>query len=306
MSSSRPILSLFRLSRPAFLLGGIGQYALGVGIARYLGHRLDWGAAVLGLVWVLALQLTAHYLNEYYDAPQDNSRERSSQFSGGSGVLGDGEGQLPRQVGMVAAGSVLTVAALVTIWLIRLGALNGGLVVIMALIFLGSIFYSTPPVRLNRSGYGELSTAVLVGYLVPSFGFMLQSGINHRLVLMSTLPLVFLMLALQLAVAFPDYATDLKYQKRNLLVRAGWENGMLLHNTFVLLAFVVLGLAGVTGLPLGIGLPAFIPLPLGLLQIWYMRRIAQGAPPNWRALTLNAMALVGIMTYLFIFAFWSR
>jgi hypothetical protein len=37
-----------------------------------------------------------------------------------------------------------------------------------------------------------------------------------------------------------------------------------------------------------------------------MRRIAQGAAPNWRALTLNAMALVGLMTYLFIFAFWSR
>ena len=42
-------LRLFvQLSRPLFLLGAALLYALGAGIARYLGAELDWGAYLLG------------------------------------------------------------------------------------------------------------------------------------------------------------------------------------------------------------------------------------------------------------------
>ena len=128
----------------------------------------------------------------------------------------------------------------------------------MALIFLGGFFYSTPPVRLTHSGYGELTTSILVGNLVPTFAFLLFGDVMHRLVIMSTLPLTFLVFSMLLVVEFPDYATDLKYGKRNLIVRIGWENAMGLHNTFILLAFVVLGLGGVFGIPRPIVLPALM------------------------------------------------
>jgi 1,4-dihydroxy-2-naphthoate octaprenyltransferase len=65
-------LRLFlQLSRPFFLLGAALLYALGVGIARYLGAEVDWGAYLLGQAWVTVLQLSAHYLNEYFDGPGD-------------------------------------------------------------------------------------------------------------------------------------------------------------------------------------------------------------------------------------------
>jgi hypothetical protein len=37
------VLLFVRLARPLFLLGGVLIYALGAGIARYLGAEIDWG-----------------------------------------------------------------------------------------------------------------------------------------------------------------------------------------------------------------------------------------------------------------------
>ncbi len=303
---NHPLVLFIRLSRPLFLLGGVGMFVLGTGMARYLGHTVDWGIFTSGIFWVLAIHLASHYLNEYFDAPLDALNPGRTPFSGGSGVLGAGEDQLPRNVALVAAFGMFTIAAILTFSLMQAGQLNPAVIILMVLIFLGAFFYSVPPVQLVSSGYGELTTAVLVGALVPALAFALQAAELHRLLPLVTLPLVFLFLAVLMAVSFPDYATDQKYGKRTLLVRAGWENGMLMHNTFILFAFVLLGVAGLLGLPSAIVLPAFLPLPLGVLQVWYMRRIAAGAKPNWRALILNGVALCGTMAYLLTFVFWTR
>ena len=68
----------------------------------------------------------------------------------------------------------------------------------------------------------------------------------------------------------------------------------------------MLGLAVAFGLPLMIALPAFLTFPLGLLQIWQLRRIADGAKPNWTALTLNALVIFAVTAYLLAYSFWTR
>lgn len=301
-----PFRLFIRLSRPFFLLGGIGQYLLGAGIARYLGSTIDWGIFLIGLMWGIAMQLATHYLNEYFDAPMDALNPNRTFFSGGSGVLGEEEGQLPRNVALVAAFGMLTIATFFTIQLVRAGEMSASLGIVMGLIFLGAVFYSVPPVTLSKSGYGELTTAILVGTLAPIMAFLLQVGTMHRLVTFTTLPLTFLLVPVLLAVEFPDYATDLKFGKRNLLLRAGWENAMTIHNTFILFAFVILGTASFLGLPSAIALPAFLAFPSGVLQIWQMRRIAAGAKPNWNALALNAVVTFGMMAYMLVFVYWTR
>jgi 1,4-dihydroxy-2-naphthoate octaprenyltransferase len=176
----------------------------------------------------------------------------------------------------------------------------------MALIFLGAIFYAVPSVRLVFQGYGELVVAILFANLLPAFAFLLQTGELHRLLAMSTFPLTALALAFSLAYELADYAMDIKRGRHTLMVRVGWQRGMVLHNSMILVAFFLLGLALTYGLPFGIGLPAFLPLPLGLLQIWQMRRISDGAKPNWRALRLTALAIFATTAYLLAFAFWTR
>ena len=69
--SFNAIRLFIKLSRPFFLLGAVLVYALGVGIARYLGVTVDWGLYFLGQAWVTTLQLATHYFNEYFDSPAD-------------------------------------------------------------------------------------------------------------------------------------------------------------------------------------------------------------------------------------------
>lgn len=298
-------LQLFiRLARPLFLLGGILLYALGVGIARYLGQEIDWSLYLLGQAWVTILQLSTHFFNEYYNGPEDQDNPNRTPFSGGSGTLGPGK--LTRNTALVAGLACLAVLTSLTVLMMARTNLPAAAYLIMVLAFLGSFFYSAPPVSLERSGYGELTTSMLVAFLVPAFGFILQYGEFHRLLAMSTFPLTVLHLAMLISFEFPDYATDVKHEKRTLLVRLGWQSGMVLHNLLILTAFLLLALAAAFGLPWFIALPAFLPMPLGLLQIWLMRRIADGMKPNWTALTLNALALFAACAYMITFSYWMN
>ena len=298
-------LRLFiRLSRPLFLLGGMLLYALGVGIARYLGTQIDWSLYIIGQIYVTTMQLSTHYLNEYLDFPTDNENPNRTLFSGGSGAVG--EGKLSQETVMWAALTTLTILASLTVVLFNMAPVSPLLVMIVVLAFIGSFFYSVPPIRLAYSGYGELTTSVLVANLVPIFAFVLQTQEIHRLLAMTTFPLTALHLSMMIAFEFPDYLTDIKHEKLTLLVRLGWERGMVVHNILILSGFLLLGLAAMLGLPLAIALPALIPLALGLLQIWQMRRIAAGAKPNWTTLGLTAVVLFGSVAYLLAFTFWTR
>jgi len=298
-------LRLFvRLVRPLFLLGGALMYALGVGVAHYLGVSIDWGTYLLGQAWVTMLQLGAHFLNEFFDAPQDINNPNRTPFTGGSGVVGPGK--LTRRLVLISALACFAVLASLTVLFITLNDLTPLAFFIMVLGFLGAFLYSTPPLRLVSSGYGELTTSILVAFLVPAFGYVLQTGELHRLIAMVGFPLTFLHLSMLVSFEFPDYGTDVKYEKNTLLVRLGWQNGMLIHNFFLLTAFLLFALAYLFGLPTFVVIPSLIPLPLALLQIWQMRRIASGLKPNWTAVTLNGLVIFAATAYLIAFAFWTH
>jgi 1,4-dihydroxy-2-naphthoate octaprenyltransferase len=298
------VILFIRLTRPLFLLGAILLYALGAGITHYLGTILNWGLFWIGLVWVLLLQLSAHYLNEYFDAPYDQDNESRTPFSGGSGALGPG--RLPRRTALIAALTTLTFLASLTVVILARWRIPILSIFIMGLAFLGAFFYSVPPVALEHTGYGELITSFMVAFLLPGYAFSLQTGEFHRLVAMTGFPLVSMHLAMMVSFEFPDYFNDLKHGKHTLLVRLGWQNGILLHNILVLTAFLLVGLALTFGMPVFIALPAFLSLPLVLLQIWQYRRISAGLKPNWTGLTLNGLAMFAAMAYLFAYSFWMH
>jgi 1,4-dihydroxy-2-naphthoate octaprenyltransferase len=108
-----------RLTRPLFLLGGVLLYALGAGIANYQGKSIDWNVYWLGQACVTLLQLSAQYLNEYFDAPADQDNPNRTPFSGGSGVEG-----LPRRTALMAALTTLTIGAVMTVLLTSTGRMS--------------------------------------------------------------------------------------------------------------------------------------------------------------------------------------
>ncbi len=212
---------------------------------------------------------------------------------------------LPRRTPLLAAATTLTVGAVLVVLLYRDRLLSLPVTMILILAFLGSVLYSVPPVRLVGSGYGELTTSILVANLVPAFAFLLQAGELHRLVAMATFPLTALHIAMLIAFSLPDYATDLKYGKRTMLIRLGWQRGMRLHNALIVIAYLLLGLAILQGMPLKLAWPGFLTLPVGLFQIIQMRQIENGAPARWNLLTFTAIATFALTAYFLTFSFWT-
>jgi 1,4-dihydroxy-2-naphthoate octaprenyltransferase len=291
-----------RLTRPLFLLGAALLYALGAGIAHYLGENINWTIYISGQLWVSLLQLSTHYLNEYYDTPGDLQNNNRTPLTGGSGALGPG--RLLRRIALIAGLACLAALASITVLFIAWINPTPLVYLIMLLGFLGAFFYSVPPIRLESSGYGELTTTVLLTFLVPAFAFGLQTGELHRLVSMTAFPLASLHLAMFLAFELPDYLADVKSEKKTLMVRVGWHAGMNLHNVLILTSYLLLILAATFGYPWFATWPALLTLPLGVFQIVQMRRIANGSKPQWNILVVGALALFSATVYLITFAFW--
>ncbi len=307
MVSTRMIL---RIVRPLFLLAGAGCYILGVGIANYLGYPTRGDVFSMGLAFVIFLQLAASLLAETYSPNIDVDRDINAEIN-----LNDAENpnpkpprleKLPRGIALFAAFSCLAAAASFSVFIVANQNADPLLLLVMVLGLSGSIFYFTPPVSLDTSGFGEIIQAFLVVFVVPVFAFILQTGEFHRLVGMTAFPLCLIYLAGLIALDLPNFAREMRTGQNRLIQRLGWQNAMTFHNLLILSAFLILAMAGIFGMPLAIVLSLMIPLPLALLEIWQMWRIAQGARPNWRALRVNAIVLFGALVYLATYTYWTR
>ncbi len=299
---ARKLIAFLRLSRPLFLLGGVLLYALGALIARYQGSAMDLGVYWSGQLSITALQLMTHYLNEYWDVEADRLNHNRTPFSGGSGVLVHGE--LPRKTAFTAAMVCLAVAAAMASRLIFTYAVPSSAWVILLLGFTGAYFYSSPPLTLSSTGYGELTTSIVVAGLVPALGHVLQARQPSFLVLLATAPLIVLHLAMLLAFEFPDFLSDEAAGKRTLLVRVGRRTGARLHNALILLAFGLVGAAACIGLPVQVALAVVLTSPLALLQIRLVRRLQRGDPVSFTHLTFLGLLLFVLVASFTALSFW--
>ena len=66
MLTPKNINLFLRLSRPLYVLNVILLYILGTGIVRYLGEPVGLSLFGIGLIWLVSLQLSAHYLNDFF------------------------------------------------------------------------------------------------------------------------------------------------------------------------------------------------------------------------------------------------
>ena len=296
------LLAFLRLSRPIFLLGGIVLYALGAMVARYEGAKLDLGRYLIGQLFVTGLQLMTHYLNEYWDVEADRRNPSRTLFSGGSGVLP--EGAIARVTALNAALVSLALACATAIMLILQYHVGPAAWAVMALAFLGAFFYSSPPLRLADTGYGELTASIVVAGLVPAFAHLLQTGQASWLILLATAPLVIFHDAMLLAFEFPDFLSDEAAGKKTLLVRIGRRAGATVHNALIVSALGLVAVNSFLGLPRQVAISVAITAPLALWQVIMMSRMQRGEPISFPRLTFGAVTLFGLTAYLIAFSFW--
>ncbi len=286
------------------VLSAVLLYFLGVGIAHYLSGQVNWTSFYLGLIWIVLILLGAQYLNEYFDPSVifGLSTNKRTPFSGGSGAIG--ENKLPRIVALWAGLTCFAIAASLTALIVQSLEINSIIIMILSLILIGELLYALPPFRLVSSGYGELIVSVIISGLIPALAFLLQGHDFHRILIMVAFPLTILHIGMLLALEFPDYGSDMVQVKRAILVRIGWQRGMLIHNICIIGSFTIIALAFIFGLPLRVGWPVLLVFPVGLYQIWIMNRIADGIKPNWNLLVLTSVSSFGLTAYLLTFAFW--
>jgi 1,4-dihydroxy-2-naphthoate octaprenyltransferase len=294
---------LDRLSQLLDRIGWLGigaalllNYVLGAGIARYLGARLDFATLGLGFGVILSLFLAVRYLDRAFDLQIGVETLGRQVF-----------GFLPYRSALLLAGAIFAaLTAALAVLLIARGVLSGPTFALLISSVILGFLYAVPPIRLSAAGFGELSIALLLANLTPAFAFNLQFGEFHRLLAMVTAPLTFFALAMFIILALPRYAQDIKYENHSLATRMGWEQALSTHNFLVIGGFAILAMAGLFELPNFILLPALLPLPLGIFQIFYLNRIANGIKPNWVGLRISAASLLGLSTYLLAFAFWTH
>jgi 1,4-dihydroxy-2-naphthoate octaprenyltransferase len=289
------IRNLLRRSRPIHLLLGALTYFLGASIANYLGKPFRTDAFWLGLVAVLLAQISVNLLAEVFRPVNEPILEGET---------------LKDRITFRNNALYISIAALTTNAVIAFLLYNNNRLTISSFFFLLlSLFivlaYSIPPVRLINRGFGELLLAAHLAYVFPSIAYILQAGETHRFLLL-TIPLVFLAFAYFIIMDFTSFASDRKYERITFLTRLGWERVVPLHHLFVVLAYLFFLASPAFGLSLSLLWPALLTLPFALFQIFQLRNIALGAPPNWILLTLTALSVFGLTVYFLSLTFWLR
>jgi 1,4-dihydroxy-2-naphthoate octaprenyltransferase len=279
-----------RLGRPLFLLGGVLFYWLGVAMALFSGASLDLAVLLLGQVVVTASQIMTHYSNDYFDLEADKANETPTQWSGGSRVLA--EDRVPPQLALATAAVMGLVALTGSFWLalvLQTGPLT------LPILFLSiaiAWLYSSPPLTLQSTGYGELAAAFLLAVLTPLVGFYVQAGRLDIIPFLAILPLFYFQFNMLLIVNYPDEEADAAVGKRTLLVRWGGARVARLYVMVALAAYATLPFLVLLDLPAEVALAVLFVSPLG---VWLARRMLHRAwanPEEWNSLEFWTIGLL--------------
>lgn len=287
---------MLKLTRPLNLFLVTLTYLLGAGISTYLGKDIQLVPLILGFAIVIFAQISMSFLREVFrphneplikgETPQQKETLRNNLLYISIGLIG------------AVAGITYTLHLNFTL------ALPTILFLLFLIIFV--FLYSIPPFHLANRGFGELILAVQIAYIVPSIAFLLQSDEIPRLLTALLIPLTSLALAYFLILNFTTFQDDQKYDRGTLLRRLTWERAVPLHHGLLAFAYIAFALALPFGFALNIIAPAFLTLPFAIFQIFQLRAIANGNPPNWKLLTSTALMVFGLTAYFLVFTFWFR
>ncbi len=287
-------LAFVKFTRPVFLLGGVLLYVLGIAIAAAQGTVINFGQAAVGQLLVSAIQLMSQCANEVFDVEADRLNVRGrTHFSGGSGVLPDG-GITQRTAVITARGCVFVAMVLVGVvgWSTPLAG------AIAALALFGGWFYSAPPLSLMGSGWGEISASLIVAFLVPMTGYVLQTQRLEPFVLLVCLPLFFLHWAMLIAFELPDAEADQAIGKRTQTVRLGVRGAVCLHALLLAGALASIALLAKVAAPYANALPWAIPLIIWQALLFGASARAAAGARRLSVLTLGAVGLFSLTSVL--------
>jgi 1,4-dihydroxy-2-naphthoate octaprenyltransferase len=230
-----------------FLYAGLLPYLLGAAWAYAMTGMLDAPIFWTGLGGVVLSVIGVEAFNEYFDSRMGTDRvfNPAELPPMSDGVM---------WLGIAAFAAALAVGVYLTArggWPILAFALLGGM---------AAIFYVAPPIRWAYRGLGETVIALSYGpWMVLGSLYLHTHAVSWAALLASLVP-GFLIMALAVVNAIPDFHQDRLVGKRNLVVRVGRRRAVGLY-----LALAAAGLAvAAIGVALGIFPPACLATLLAL------------------------------------------
>lgn len=290
VSLFKRVVYFLQLGRPLHLAGGFVFNGLGLALALFLGTAINWTAAFWCQVAITAIQLMTHYSNDYFDQDADAASLTPTRWASGSRILP--AGLLPPRwalLGALVCGGVALGATAVLASIVKAA---GSTVTLLLLAIFLAWNYSSPPLWLNRRGLGEISAALLVPGLTTLFAFQVQTGDLVRLPFLAVVPLCCFQFVMLLSVNFPDAAADRLVNKRTLVVILGARRAGVLFLAVLALAYLLLPLLVLLGLPWPVGLMLLLTLPIALWQGWCIYGGAATDAKRWEGLAFWSIILL--------------
>lgn len=266
------------------------MHFLGAAAALYTGSPLNFKALLWAQVAITSAQLMTHYANDYYDVYADRANRTPTNWSGGSRVLALGLLPIDTALWMALGSGGISLGANLYLSIFAQPGWTTFAVIFTAQFL--AWFYSAPPFRLHSTGFGELTTALVVTGLTPLTGYVAQTGNIDIEILLATLPLCCMQVMMLLAVEFPDYEGDQRAGKRTLVVRIGPAAGARLYVALAIAAYACLPLLVSVGLPVWVAIAASGTSPLAAWQIAKIVRGDWHRPERWNRLAFYTIVLL--------------
>jgi len=232
-----------------FLYAGLLPYLLGAAWAHAIAGAIDLPMFWSGLGGVVLAVIGVEAYNDYFDSRLGTDRVFNP----------DALPRVPQWVlwlGTAAFAGAFAVGVYLTVrlgWPILAFALLGGA---------AAIFYEAPPIRWSYRGLGEVVIALSYGpWMVLGSLYLHTRSVSWGAFLASLLP-AFLIMALAVVNAIPDFHQDRLVGKRNLVVRLGRRRAVWLYLGLAAAGFAVVA-AGVAARVFPVAcLAALLALPL--------------------------------------------
>jgi 1,4-dihydroxy-2-naphthoate octaprenyltransferase len=232
-----------------FLYAGLLPYLLGAAWAYAMNGAFDKPAFWSGLGGVVLAVVGVEAFNEYFD-----SRMGTDRVFNPADLPPMSDGVL--WLGIAAFAGALAVGVYLTIrggWPILAFALLGGA---------AAIFYVAPPIRWAYRGLGELVIALSYGpWMVLGSLYLHTKALSWSALAASLVP-GFLIMALAVVNAIPDFHQDRLVGKRNLVVRLGRKRAVSLYLALATAGLLVIPIGVIAGLFPIACLAALLSLPL--------------------------------------------
>lgn len=286
------IAALWGMARPLIMLSVILVYGAGGLIARAVEYQPNIRVFGWGLVALLFVALSIHYVNEYADF-QTDALTRRTPFSGGSGVLPSGD--VPRILALQAGWVTLIFGIIIAIMGIVIGLFTINALLLLLVGAFGGWMYSLPPLKLAWCCGGEVTNALLGGMLLPLYGYTVQTGRIDGWVIVACLPFTLMAFINLLATTWADREADAQAGKHTLATRLPIVSLRLIYSIAALLCFILLILLSDQTFPQSVAMGSFVTLPL---VIWGWLRYTRIHSPHPTVFAMIAFLLTQMLLWL--------